>query len=201
MKKIGFLSFGHWTPSPRLAGALGGRLAAPVDRARRRRRGAGRRRRVLPRAPLRAPARLAVPAACGGRRAHADDRDRHGRDRHALREPAVHGRGRRRGRPHRGRPAAARDQPRLAGAGDRRLASLRLRARRRRERCRHGTPSRRGVPRGAQGRGLREAQPAADVPQSARAAARRAAFGRPARSDLVGLQLERHVASGRRNSA
>ena len=47
-----------------------------------------------------------------------------------------------------------------------------------------------------EGRGVREAQPAADVPQPARAAAPRAAFGRLARSDLVGLQLERDVAVG-----
>ena len=38
---------------------------------------------------------LAVPAARRGRRAHEADRDRHRRHRHALREPALHGRGRR----------------------------------------------------------------------------------------------------------
>ena len=52
-----------------------------------------------------------------------------------------------------------------------------------------------------EGRGVRPTQPAADVPQSARAAARRAAFGRAARSDLVGLQLERHGHDGPRNWA
>ena len=40
---------------------------------------------------------------------------------------------------------------------------------------------------------VRAAQPAADVPESARPAAPRAAFGRAAGSDLVGLQLERHL--------
>ena len=67
----------------------------------------------------------------------------------------------------------------------------------RRDRRRYGPPPRRGLPRGAQGPRVRQAQPAADVPQSARAAARRAAFGRSARPDLVGLQLERHVQVGR----
>src|SRR5271165_3125571 len=52
-----------------LAGAVGVRLAAPVDRARGRRRRGRRRRRVLPRASLRAAARLPVPAARGRRRA------------------------------------------------------------------------------------------------------------------------------------
>ena len=51
------------------------------------------------------------------------------------------------------------------------------------------------------GRRVRETEPAADVPQSARAAARRAAFGRAARSHLVGLQLERARRNGRRRSA
>ncbi len=111
------------------AGAVGVGLAAAVDRARGRGRGAGGRRRLLPRAPLRAAARLPVPAARGGRREDQQDRDRHGRHRHALREPAVHGRGRRRGRSHRGRSPSARHQPRVTRAGDRRLAVLRLPAR------------------------------------------------------------------------
>ena len=117
MKNIGFLSFGHWSPSPQLADPLGVRRAAAVHRPRRRGRGARRRRRLLPRAPLRPAAGLAVPAARRRRRPHQQDRDRHRRHRHALREPAVHGRGRRRRRPDRGRPAAARHQPRLTGAG------------------------------------------------------------------------------------
>ena len=50
------------------------------------------------------------------------------------------------------------------------------------------------------GRGLRAAQPAADVPQSAGPAARRAPFGGPARPDLVGRRLQCHRGSGRRNS-
>ena len=45
-----------------VAGALGRRLADAVHRARRCRRGIGRRRRVLSRTPLRPPARLTVPA-------------------------------------------------------------------------------------------------------------------------------------------
>ena len=48
----------------------------------------------------------------------------------------------------------------------------------------------------ARGRGLRPAEPAADVPQPARAAPRRAVLRRPARADLVGRQLERHGGVG-----
>ena len=53
-----------------LAGAERVGRAAAVDRAGRRRRGARGRRRVLPRAPLRPPARVAVSAAGRDRRAH-----------------------------------------------------------------------------------------------------------------------------------
>ena len=150
-----------------VAGALRLRRADPVARAGRRGRGGGRRRRVLPRAPLRAPARIAVSAARGGRRADVEDRDRHRRHRHALREPALHGRGRRRRRPPRRRSAAAGHQPRVAGAGDRRLALLRLPAGRGRDRRRHGTPPHPGVPGGAEGGGVRPTEPAADVSQPA----------------------------------
>ena len=129
MKKIGFLSFGHWSPPQARGTRSARRRAAAVDRPRGRRRGTRRRRRLFPRPPLRPPARLALPAARRHRRPHQAHRDRHRRHRHALREPALHGRGRGRGRPDRRRPAAARHQPRLARAGDRRLAPFRLRAR------------------------------------------------------------------------
>ena len=131
-------------PLAAVADAVGVRRAAPVDRARRGGRGAGRGRRVLPGAPLRAPARLAVPAAGRGRRADQPDRARHRRDRHALREPALHGRGRRRRRPDRRRPAPARHQPGVTGAGHRRLPLLRLRARRGHRPRRHGPRAHRG---------------------------------------------------------
>ncbi len=72
MKKIGFLSFGHWNPFAAIADALGLGCAAAIDRTGGRRRGAGRRRRLFPGASLRPPARLAVPAAGGGRGAHQD---------------------------------------------------------------------------------------------------------------------------------
>ena len=55
----------------------------------------------------------------------------------------------------------------LSRAGDRRVAPFRLRARRGRDRRRHGAAPRRGAARGAARRGLRGAQPAADVSQSA----------------------------------
>ena len=129
-----------------LPGALGIGRAPPVDRARGSRRGSGGRRRLLPRPPLRAAARVAVPAPGGHRGADEADRDRHGGDRHALREPAVHGRGRRCRRPHRRWSAAARDQPRLARAGHRRLPLLRLRARGRQDRRGHGARPHGGVP-------------------------------------------------------
>ena len=181
-----------------VAGALRLRRADPVARAGRRGRGGGRRRGLLPGAPLRAPARIAVPAPRGGRRADVEDRDRHRRHRHALREPALHGRGRRRRRPPRRRPAAARHQPRVAGAGDRRLALLRLPAGGGRDRRRHGTPPHPGVPRGAEGRGVRPAEPAADVPQPAGPAARGAALAGAARPDLVGRRVGRDRGLGGR---
>ena len=52
-----------------------------------------------------------------------------------------------------------------------------------------------------EGEGFAQAQPAADVSQSARAAAGRAAFGGSARADLVGLELERDRRLGRASSA
>ncbi len=169
-----------------LAGAHGGGLAAPVDRAGRGRRGVGRRRRLLPRAPLRPAARLAVPAPRGHRCAHQQDRDWHGRHRHALREPAVYGRGRGGGGHHRAGPAPTGHQPRVAGAGDRRLAPFRLCPLGGRDGRRYGPPARRGLPGDARGPGVCPAQPAPDVPQPARAAARRAPFGRAARPDSGG---------------
>ena len=179
-----------------VADAIGVRRALAIDRPRRRRRGARRGRGLLPCASLRPPARLAVPAAGGCRREDQADRDRHRGHRHALREPAVHGGGRRCGRPHRRRPPATGHQPRLARAGDRRLAPLRLRPARGDDRCRHGPAPRRGVARGAARRGLRAPEPAADVPEPAGPAARRAVLGGPARPHLVGRRLERHRGLG-----
>src|SRR5262249_49689448 len=59
-------------------------------------------------------------------------------------------------------------------------------------RRRHGAPPYGGLPRGAQRPRLRATEPAADVPESARPAARRAVLRRTARTDLVGLELRRH---------
>ena len=64
------------------------------------------------------------------------------------------------------------------------------------KRRRHGPPPRRDLPRAAARRGLRRAQPAADVPQSAGPAAARAAFRGPARAHLVGRGLQRHGGVG-----
>ena len=169
-----------------VAGAFRIRRADPVARAGRRRRGSRRRWCLLPRPPLRSPVGLTVPAAGRGRRSDVEDRDRHRGHRHALREPVLHGGGRRGRRPPRRRPAAARHQPRVARAGHRRLALLRLPAGRGRDRRRHGTAPRRGVPRAPRGRGLRRAESATDVPEPAGPAAPRAPFARTARADLVG---------------
>src|SRR5262245_25916200 len=72
-----------------IADPLGRGHAAAIDRPRRRRRGTGGGRSLLPGPSLCPPARLALPAAGGGRRQDKPDRDRHGGDRHALREPAL----------------------------------------------------------------------------------------------------------------
>ncbi len=147
VEKIGFLSFGHWHPSPqsRTRTAPGG--AAADDRARRGRRGDRHRRRLRAGAPLRPAARLAVPAAGRHRGPDQPHRDRHRGHRHAVREPALHGRGGGRGRPDRRRPSAAGHQPGLARAGAAWLGGVRLRARRRAERRRPGPGQDRGVPR------------------------------------------------------
>ena len=55
-----------------------------------------------------------------------------------------------------------------------------------------GARARPGLPRGDPGRGVRRAEPAADVPEPARAAAHRAALARAARPDLVGCRHPRH---------
>ena len=199
MKKIGFLSFGHWTRVAAVPNANGVRRAAAVHRSRRCRRGARRRRRVLPRASLRPPARLALPAPGRRRRAHQAHRDRHRGDRYALREPDVYGGGRRCGRHHQRRAATARHQPRLARAGDRRLALLWLRAAGRRDRCRHGAPPHRGFSRGFARARFCKTQSAADVCEPAGPAAARAVFGRSARAHLVGCGLERHRRMGRQD--
>jgi len=70
-----------------LGGAVRVGRAHPVDRARRGGRGSGCRRRLLPGPPLRRATRVAVPAPGGHRRSYQAHRDRHGRHRHALREP------------------------------------------------------------------------------------------------------------------
>src|SRR4051812_22086441 len=59
---------------PALPDALGLRRPPAVDRPGGRGRGARRGRGLLPRAPLRPPALLALPAARGDRRAHQPDR-------------------------------------------------------------------------------------------------------------------------------
>ncbi|MGY4301232.1 hypothetical protein ACVWXN_009327 [Bradyrhizobium sp. i1.4.4] len=81
--------------------------------------------------------------------------------------------------------------PRLAGAGDRRLALLWLSPGRRPERCRHGPAPCGGLSGPVARRRFCRAQSATDVSQSAGAAAPRTACGGPSRTDLVGRRLER----------
>ena len=117
MKHTGFLSFGHWTPSPQsetrsAAEALLQSIALAVAAE-----ALGARRGVFPGASFRPAARLAVSAACGVRGAYQADRARHSGRRHAHQEPARHGGGRRGGRRNRrSRPAS--------------IASMTIRARR-----------------------------------------------------------------------
>ena len=196
MKHIGFLSFGHWTPSPQsqtrsASDALLQSIELAVAAEELGADGAYFRVHHFAR-QLGSP--FPLLAACGARtKTH---RDRHRGHRHALREPALHGGGRRRRRPHRRRPPAARHLARLARAGDRRLSPLRLRAARGHDRRRHGAAPHRGVSRGAARQGLRQAQPEPDVSEPAGPAAPRAALGRPARAHLVGRRHQRHGAMG-----
>ena len=117
MKRIGFLSFGHWTPSPQSqTRSASDALLQSIDlavAAEEARCGRG----ILQGAPLRPPAFLAVSAARGNRLSDPHDRDRDRRDRYALREPALHGRGCGLCRPHLGWAPAARHKPWIARTG------------------------------------------------------------------------------------
>ena len=89
-------------------------------------------------------------------------------------------------------PAAVYSSGSAAGPGtsNRWLALLRLRASRGRNPGRHGPRQPRCFSTCLRGPGVCPAQSTADVPQSARPAARRAPLGRAAGSHLVGLQLD-----------
>ena len=150
-KRIGFLSFGHWHPSSQsrtntgrdaLVQSIELAIAAEelgID-------GAFYRVHHFAR-------QLASPfpllAAIGART--TPHRDRHRRHRHALREPPVHGRGGRGRRPHqrarrRRGPPAARREPRVTRDGAQRVALVRLRAARGRDRRRPRAREDRAVP-------------------------------------------------------
>ena len=88
----------------------------------------------------------------------------------------------------------------VTGAGRRRLPLLRLRAGRRRPR-RDGAPAHLGAARRADRPGVRRAQPAPDVPEPAGTAAHRAALGGSAGPDLVGRRLPVDRGVGRRAGA
>ena len=70
-----------------------------------------------------------------------------------------------------------------------------------RDGCRHGAPPHTGLPRAAEGRGLRPTEPSADVSQPARPAAPGAVLARAAGSDLVGGGLDAPRPSGPRKRA
>ena len=166
-KRIGFLSFGHWHPSSQsrtntgrdaLVQSIELAIAAEelgID-------GAFYRVHHFAR-------QLASPfpllAAIGART--TPHRDRHRRHRHALREPPLHGRGGRGGRPHqrarrRRGPPAARREPRVTRDGAQRVALVRLRAARGRDRRRPRARQDRAVPGRDLGRRGRPRQPADD---------------------------------------
>ena len=201
MKHIGFLSFGHWTPSPQsqtrsAADALLQSIELAVAAEELGADGAYFRVHHFAR-QLGSP--FPLLAACGAQdQAH---RDRHRGHRHALREPDVHGGGRRQRRPHRRRAPAARHQPRLARAGDRWLSLLRLRAAGWHDRRRHGAAPHRGLSRSAARRGLRQAQPAADVPEPDRPAARSSRTRRACASASGGAPAPTRRRNGRPSSA
>ena len=158
LKKIGFLSFGHWTDSHgsqvrSAADSLLQSIELAVAAEELGADGAYFRVHHFAR-QLSSPFPLLAAVGARTRRSRSARRS----STCAMRT-RLHGRGRRRGGPHRRRTAAAGNQPRLAGAGDRRLAALWLRARGWRERCGHGTPSCGGVPRPAQGDGFAKPNP------------------------------------------
>src|ERR1700731_4328817 len=122
MKKIGFLSFGHWTPSTHsktrsASDALLQSIDLAVAAEELGADGAYFRVHHFAR-------QLASPfpllSAVGAKTSRIEIGT--AVIRHALREPALYGRGRGRGRPHCRRASATRDQPGLARAGHRRVA-------------------------------------------------------------------------------
>jgi alkanesulfonate monooxygenase SsuD/methylene tetrahydromethanopterin reductase-like flavin-dependent oxidoreductase (luciferase family) len=84
MRKLGFLSFGHWTPSPQsqtqtAADALLQSIDLAVEAERLGMDGA-----LLSGSPLRSATGVTVSAARGGRSQNEKNRDRHRRNRHAV---------------------------------------------------------------------------------------------------------------------
>ena len=196
VKKIGFLSFGHWGPSPRVAGEHGLGRAAAVGRAGRGGRGGRRRRRLLPGAPLRPAARRRRSRCWRRSAARTRDRDRHGVIDMRYENPLYMAEdagaadliagGRLQLGISRGSPEQVVDgwryfgyQP-AEGESDADMA-------RRHTRCSWTC---------CEG-GVRRAEPAADVRQPAGAAARRAPLARSARADLVGCRIRQRPRRGR----
>ncbi len=191
MERFGTLSFGHYGP---LGGGrmltAGDSMKQAIDLAQ----GMddlGVDGTLLPRAPLRATAGLADAAAGGDRGDDEAHRGRHGRDRHALREPAVP---RRRGcgrRPDQRRQARARRQPRFTRVGRARVRDLRLHRFGGSSRRRHRSRALRDVPAGDRRRGTRRARCPQPVRRRHRPAAYRAALPRAALAHLVGRRQQR----------
>src|ERR1035438_8093118 len=138
VKKIGFLSFGHWTPSPQSAtrsavDALLQSIDLAVEAERLGMDGAYFRVHHFAR-QLASPFPLLAAVGAKTRRIEIGTDG----DRHALRESTLYGGGCGRSRPHRGWAAATRHQSGLTGTGDRWMALFRPPAGRGRERRRDG---------------------------------------------------------------
>src|ERR1700684_4387883 len=95
MKKIGFLSFGHWTPSPQSqTRSASDALLQSIDLAVAAEE-LGADGAYFPVHHFANQLASALPSPGGGRLQDQHHRDRDRRDRHALRESPLHGRGRR----------------------------------------------------------------------------------------------------------
>ena len=180
-----------------LADAVGARRAAAVDRAGGRGRGARRGRRLLPRPSLR-PAARRRPSRCWRRSARAPAASRSARRSStcATRTRSTWPRTR---APPTSSPAAgcssgiSRGSPEQVIDGWRYFGYVPAEGETDADMARRHAEVFLEL---ARGRGVRRAQPAADVPQSAGPAAPRAALPGPARPHLVGRRLERHRGVG-----
>ena len=197
VKRIGFLSFGHWSDSPYSQVRSASDALLPVDRAGGGRRGARRRRRLLPRPPLRPPAGSPFPllAAVGARTSRIEIGtaviDMRYENPFYMAEDAGAADS---------SPAAGSSSASAAARRSRSSTAAATSATRPREGETDADMARRHaevfleVP---EGRGLRRAEPAADVPQPARPPAPRAALRRACATASGGAPRRPRPPSGR----